>query len=274
MAENYNVDAGEIGKSYTVFSYSTESFTKVDRGWWNWIRFYYTPPGGSKQTIFNMRAQGSSGGSTSSDFTQDAGMYGSIRYTRTMTPGDGTNYDHVATFTAKTSTPAGSYEIYYEIASDVDGSWSARRQDNITRTFSIGVKQYNIAYNNNGGSGTMSNTTATYNSNVTLRSNTFTRTMYTFGGWAISANGSAVYNNGQSVYNLTETHGATVTLYAVWTPIPATVTLLDENNQVMTTYTLSPGESITMPSYTYRIVNASGNTVTQTRYTVTQWNQQ
>jgi len=49
-----------------------------------------------------------------------------------------------------------------------------------------------------------------------LTANAFTRTGYTFQGWATSANGAKVYNDKQSVSNLTETSGAVVNLYAVW----------------------------------------------------------
>ena len=76
---------------------------------------------------------------------------------------------------------------------------------------------YTIKYNANGGSGNMSNTSATYNTNVTLRSNTFTRDGYTFTGWNTKADGSGTsYSNGASVSNLTSTNNGTVTLYAQW----------------------------------------------------------
>ena len=55
---------------------------------------------------------------------------------------------------------------------------------------------YTIKYDANGGSGTMSNTTCTYGSNCTLRTNAFTKTGYTFAGWTY--NGTS-YSNGQTV---------------------------------------------------------------------------
>lgn len=83
---------------------------------------------------------------------------------------------------------------------------------------------YTIKYNANGGSGSMSNTSAKYATAVTLRTNTFTRTGYTFQGWATSANGSKVYNDKQSVSKLTATNGGTVNLYAVWKANTYTIT--------------------------------------------------
>lgn len=76
---------------------------------------------------------------------------------------------------------------------------------------------YTIRYNANGGSGSMSDTGATYDSNVTLRANSFSRSGYSFAGWATSSGGSKAYNNQQTVSNLTTTNGGVVTLYAVWT---------------------------------------------------------
>ena len=76
---------------------------------------------------------------------------------------------------------------------------------------------YNIAFNANGGSGTMANMSSVpYDKTVTLTANAFTRTGYSFKGWATSASGSKVYNDKASVKNLTTTNGGTVTLYAVW----------------------------------------------------------
>lgn len=80
----------------------------------------------------------------------------------------------------------------------------------------VGVP-YTVKYNANGGSGNMSNTSATYGTAFNLRSNSFTKTGYTFAGWATSSSGSVVYNDGHLVNNLTQTRDATVNLYAKWT---------------------------------------------------------
>ena len=74
---------------------------------------------------------------------------------------------------------------------------------------------YTIKYNANGGSGSMSNTSATYDSNATLTANAFTKTGYHFKNWNTKSNGSGTsYNNGATVSNLA-TSGS-VTLYAQW----------------------------------------------------------
>ena len=76
---------------------------------------------------------------------------------------------------------------------------------------------YSVKFNANGGSGSMSNESFTYGTAKALTANAFTRTGYTFGGWATSANGAKAYNDKQSVSNLTSTAGGTVNLYAKWT---------------------------------------------------------
>ena len=88
---------------------------------------------------------------------------------------------------------------------------------NITLYAGWSPVKYKIAYNANGGSGTMSSTNHVYNIAQNLTANTFTRTGYTFAGWATTSTGSVAYANSASVKNLSSTSGATVTLYAKWT---------------------------------------------------------
>lgn len=83
--------------------------------------------------------------------------------------------------------------------------------------------RYTISFNSNGGSGTMSNLSCAYDSQLTLSKNTFTRVGYKFSGWATSASGQVKYTDSQQVLNLTTTNNDTVTLYAVWAPNKLTV---------------------------------------------------
>ena len=82
---------------------------------------------------------------------------------------------------------------------------------------------YTIHYDSNGGSGSTASSNHTYDTAKALTPNGFTRTGYTFAGWATSAGGVAAYSGGQSVSNLTAEDGFTVTLYAKWTPNTYTV---------------------------------------------------
>lgn len=121
---------------------------------------------------------------------------------------------------------------------------------------------YTVKYNANGGSGTMSNSSHTYDVSKALTSNAFTRSGYTFRGWSTSSSAtSPTYTNGQSVKNLTSTNDGTVTLYAVWSKNP--------------TYTLSynanggsgaPSSQTGSSSYTI-----SSTVPTRTGYTFLGW---
>ena len=76
------------------------------------------------------------------------------------------------------------------------------------------VNSYQIAFQANGGIGTMSNQSFTYDVAQSLSSNGFTQSNHTFIGWATDLEGAKVYNNGQSVINIAQR--GTVTIYAVW----------------------------------------------------------
>lgn len=85
---------------------------------------------------------------------------------------------------------------------------------------------YTIHFNGNGNtSGSMSNQTGvTYDAATNITTNAFVKTGYNFAGWALSSDGSVVRADGADHGNLTSTNGATVQLWAVWTPKTCTVT--------------------------------------------------
>lgn len=74
---------------------------------------------------------------------------------------------------------------------------------------------YTVKFNANGGSGSMGNQQHIVGQSLALTANTFSRTGYTFKGWATSSGGDVVYTDGQSVKNIGSA-GSTVNLYAVW----------------------------------------------------------
>lgn len=74
---------------------------------------------------------------------------------------------------------------------------------------------YAVTYNANGGSGTTASQTKWYGESLKLQSNSFTKTNYTFQGWATSqANANAGTVNYAA--GATYTGNAALTLYAVW----------------------------------------------------------
>lgn len=109
-------------------------------------------------------------------------------------------------------------------------------------------KKYDITYNANGGSGSMSNTKATYGSTVTLAKNAFTRQNYIFDGWATSAKGNRVRSNGES-FTYSTTGGTT--FYALWKRSTEKVTVKFDANGGVTTLaesTVVIGTSVSLPS--------------------------
>lgn len=74
--------------------------------------------------------------------------------------------------------------------------------------------------------GTTESVTATYDSNVTLTKNGFTRTGYTFKGWSKTANSkTAEFTDGQTLTkpNFKSAQGDSIILYAIWEPITYTI---------------------------------------------------
>lgn len=84
---------------------------------------------------------------------------------------------------------------------------------------------YTVTFDGNGATGTMADQTFTYDAEAkALSSNAFTRTGYTFAGWATSPSGTKVYTPGESVRNLTAAENGTIHLYALWKANTYTVT--------------------------------------------------
>lgn len=100
---------------------------------------------------------------------------------------------------------------------DLGGSYTTNA--NATFYAEWTANTYQVAFNANGGSGSMSNETGfTYGESKALTTCSFTApTDKYFIGWNTdSGASSALYTDGQSVSNLTATDNGTVTLYAIW----------------------------------------------------------
>lgn len=116
-----------------------------------------------------------------------------------------------------------------------------------TVRLSLNTNTYKVVYNANGGTGSTATSNHKYGEAKTLTPNGFSKTGYSFAGWATSASGNVVYSNSQSVSNLTATNGGTVNLYAKWTPNTNTKYVVNhyQMNLDGVNYTLKESESKT-----------------------------
>lgn len=113
-----------------------------------------------------------------------------------------------------------------------------------------------VIFNNNGGSGTMSNQGIVEGNSANLTTNTFTRTGYTFAGWALTADGAVAYADGASI-----TMGpANINLYAKWTINTYTVTFDSNGGSAVSSQTIDYGGLVTKPT-----------NPTRTGYTFNKW---
>lgn len=78
---------------------------------------------------------------------------------------------------------------------------------------------YTVIFDANGGSGTIASISVEEGSEITLPENTFTKSSYTFAGWATSADGDVSYSDKAKI-----TVTSNTTLYAKWTAITYTIT--------------------------------------------------
>ncbi|MBQ8992173.1 InlB B-repeat-containing protein, partial [Candidatus Saccharibacteria bacterium] len=142
-------------------------------------------------------------------------------------------------------------------------------------TANAAANTYTIVYNNGGGSGTApSNQTGTYGGTITTRANTFSRTGYQFAGWSTtngassatcSASASCSVSTLASNAGVTGTNGATINLYAVWTPNTVTITYSANGGTGAASKTSKTGKygtNITMPTK---------NTLAKSGYTFLGW---
>ncbi len=133
------------------------------------------------------------------------------------------------------------------------------------------ANRYTIAFNKNNSSATgttNSLTNVSYEDNVTLTTNGYSLTGYTYQGWAKTSTGAKVYNNSQtnvSVATLAtdagvqNTNNGTINLYAVWSADIYTVTLdkcsatNTPSSSAIATYNSATLSAITLPTRSHTI---------------------
>ena len=88
---------------------------------------------------------------------------------------------------------------------------------NRSYTANWSANKYTVSYNANGGSGSMSQDTATFGESYTAKANSFSRTGYTFAGWNESADGKGSDWTSWIGKPWTWNYTKSITLYAQWT---------------------------------------------------------
>ena len=146
------------------------------------------------------------------------------------TVGGGGTYNYGSTVTL-TATPATGYHfVNWTFTGAKTGTSTSHTftmpAGAVTATATFALNQRTISFNANGGTGSFASTTQNYGSQKVLptmaQTGAITRSGYSFYGWnsnQTNANaGTREYTNGGTVASWTGSHGATLTLYAVWVP--------------------------------------------------------
>lgn len=107
-----------------------------------------------------------------------------------------------------TSSHNGTYES--------GNAWTWTYTKNITLYAQWKPWTYTIKYFPNGGSGSATTSSHTYDTASVLKANAFTRSGYNFLGWSTSTTGAVVYQDGAAAPQNIDSDGETLNLYAVW----------------------------------------------------------
>ena len=210
----------------------------------------------------------------------DGITHGSVSCNNFWIKGSSTNIPLTVTPTTGYRTNTVSYNdgSDHTLTADVNGDYSfTMPSKKVTVNATFAPITYTVSFNANGGTGdAMAAQNFTYDAAQNLTANTYTRTGYTFAGWATTADGDVVYTDQAEVSNLTTTQGANVELFAKWTAIEYTITYNGVNGATFetanpTTYTIESA-AITLNNPTregYTFAGWTGTGLTDATTTVT-----
>lgn len=80
-------------------------------------------------------------------------------------------------------------------------------------------KSYTLAFNGNGGDGSMESLEKTAGTDFALPANAFSREGYRFEGWSVDGSSTVSYTDGGRMSFTPQNNGDTLTLYAVWAAV-------------------------------------------------------
>ena len=155
---------------------------------------------------------------------------------------DDTWFTKEAGFQTQSAIDANGYTKYVYGNGAKLARTSSVDDDTVVMYAQWGAAHFYVAFDSNGGSGTMKNMTITYGVTSTLTKNAFTKDGYLFKGWTcyracdqkwLTSNGwrsedeiasgsysKYVYGNGAKLAKTCSIDGATITMYAQWEKIP------------------------------------------------------
>jgi uncharacterized repeat protein (TIGR02543 family) len=242
----YSSPDGEGEQYYTADMVSADTWTTAEN---STIYAKWT----AKSYIVTLDFQEGTGGTSSVIAYYD-------QYVPAATPPMRTGY----TFNGYFSQVNGGGKQYYGPHMEMLEKWDIDSAATLYAKWTINI--YTITFNANGGTGTMDDQDITYQDTVPLIPNTFTRTGYSFDGWALAAIGLVAFEDQAQV----TMSAGDETLWAKWVPNTYTVTLDSQSGTggsatVTATYDAAMPSGATAPikaGYTftgyYSAVNGGG----------------
>ncbi|MBD9114720.1 hypothetical protein EGP95_02935, partial [bacterium] len=158
----------------------------------------------------------------------------------------------------------------YEVTNTVTGEFIDTNYPSKTLYAVFTANTYKVVFNNNGGTGTKTELTCTYNKDCKLSTEGFTKEGYTISGWSKTSEGEIEYTADATVKNLAET--GSITLYAKWSANTYTITYnanggtgsMNKTTCVYDTNCTIAGNSFTKENYDF--VNWAKDSVTGETY--------
>lgn len=132
----------------------------------------------------------------------------------TVADGSGTSYADGAEFTFNTDTMLHAQWKEKKAAPSNPENPTQPEQPQTPETPSTPKTTYTVIFDANGGNGTIASISVEEGSEITLPENTFTKTGYSFAGWATSADGNISYSDKAKI-SIT----GNITFYAKWTVV-------------------------------------------------------
>jgi len=162
------------------------------------------PSAGEETYTISFDANGGSGGQTATVTAK----YGKPMPVLSAQPPTRNDYFFIGYYDAQTDGT-----MYYKSDLTSAKNWDKKDAATLYAQWSL-TPVTTITFNANEGNGTMPTQKIPEKTSANLTANTFTRTGYTFEGWAATASGTVTYTDGQS-YTAAD-GGNSVPLYAVW----------------------------------------------------------